>query len=508
MARSLGILLVLVISLAYISIARAKKVDICARIQCGDGFVCDPDSPGRPCKDIDECSLSPAKCKANEQCLNFIGTFECRDPCKGADCGSGLECVPAGRSYNCIDIDECRVTPRKCTGDQEICVNRYGSYNCKCRDQFERNPTTQKCQRLNPCTTVRCPNGHRCVVIDQNSYQCKDINECLQSPPMCRSDQRCINYRGGHYCTCSAGYRLNSRTNSCQDIDECSERRSGCSQVCENTPGSFVCRCREGYQLMSNKRTCRDVDECSKGSSRCSHTCVNTQGSFVCRCRYGYELSSDERTCRDKNECDSVKCAYRCINNPGSFRCICPRGYNTTNYYCSDFDECEAGSRQCKDNEYCFNTYGSARCMPKITCPSDYDQVSDTRCDRSCKDNDHNCFNKKVQSYSQWAFKLRDRDPPARVFSYRIVTYGYKKTPEIKYYFQPRNRNDTHPTNFEIITQNETSGVFAYIRNRNRIPGPKIFFLEFRGDVHDSQTGDLVSRFVHNMYVFVSRYNF
>ena len=94
------------------------------------------------------------------------------------------------------------------------------------------------------------------------------------------------------------------------------------------------------------------------------------------------------------------------------------------------------------------------------------------------------------------------------LIQYCFFIAGYKKTPEIKYYFQPRNRNDTHPTNFEIITQNETSGVFAYIRNRNRIPGPKIFFLEFRGDVHDSQTGDLVSRFVHNMYVFVSRYNF
>lgn len=45
------------------------------------------------------------------------------------------------------DIDECRITPRKCTGDQEICVNSYGSYSCRCRDQFQRNRRTQKCER-------------------------------------------------------------------------------------------------------------------------------------------------------------------------------------------------------------------------------------------------------------------------------------------------------------------------------------------------------------------------
>ena len=28
--------------------------------------------------DINECALSPPKCKANEVCFNFIGTFECR----------------------------------------------------------------------------------------------------------------------------------------------------------------------------------------------------------------------------------------------------------------------------------------------------------------------------------------------------------------------------------------------------------------------------------------------
>ena len=45
------------------------------------------------------------------------------------------------------DIDECRLTPRNCTGDNEICVNKYGGFNCRCRDRFRRNPETKKCER-------------------------------------------------------------------------------------------------------------------------------------------------------------------------------------------------------------------------------------------------------------------------------------------------------------------------------------------------------------------------
>lgn len=85
-----------------------------------------------------------------------------------------------------------------------------------------------------------------------------------------------------------------------------------------------------------------------------------------------------------------------------------------------------------------------------------------------------------------------------------IVLSGYRKRPQVKYYFH-RGNEDNH---FEIITQDENNGVFAFIRNKDRIKGPKIFFLEFRGDVIDTESGDLASRFVHRMYVFVSRYEF
>ena len=47
------------------------------------------------------------------------------------------------------------------------------------------------------------------------------------------------------------------------------------------------------------------------------------------------------------------------------------------------------------------------------------------RCDRRCPDGDTACYNhNKVQRYSLWTFKMRSNDPPYRIFSYRIVTYG------------------------------------------------------------------------------------
>ncbi|CAH3164361.1 unnamed protein product [Pocillopora meandrina] len=485
---------------------KPKALSVCERVQCGSGFVCNPNAPRRPCEDIDECSQSPPKCKAGEVCLNYIGSYECRDSCRGVDCGKGLKCQPSGRSYSCTDIDECATLPRRCTGDQEICENYYGGYRCKCRDRFQRNSQTRRCERRNSCSSVKCPRGYKCLVIDDRSYRCKDIDECSESPPVCLPGQRCVNYAGGHYCSCRNGYRLNSITNRCEDIDECTERRSGCSQICDNTPGSYVCRCRRGFRLAADKRSCIDVNECLNSPCSGKGTCRNTFGSFVCRCNRGYELLADGLTCRDRNECNSVTCPYRCVNTRGAYYCICPSGYsNQSRYYCTDNDECQAGKDKCKDDEFCFNTYGFYQCIPKLSCSSDYVQVSDTRCDRkSCKSGDQACFNQKVQKKSLWTFRMRNNETSSTIFNYRIFTYGYKVRPMVKFYFNRGNELGF----FEIQTQDESNGVSASIRNKEAIEGRRRFIMEFYGDVIDAEKGELVSRFEHLMYIFVSRYDY
>lgn len=126
------------------------------------------------------------------------------------------------------------------------------------------------------------------------------------------------------------------------------------------------------------------------------------------------------------------------------------------------------------------------------------------RCDRSCGAGDISCYNKKIMRYSLWTFRLRSNELPQRIFNYRIVAYRYKTAPEIRYYFKRGNTENF----FEIITQRKSDGIYASIRNKRKIKGPKIMSLEFYGDVIHSETGDLASRFVNRIYVFVSRNEF
>ena len=41
-----------------------------------------------------------------------------------------------------------------------------------------------------------------------------------------------------------------------QDIDECDNENSNCSQFCNNTIGSYQCYCEDGYRLDSDEHTC------------------------------------------------------------------------------------------------------------------------------------------------------------------------------------------------------------------------------------------------------------
>lgn len=81
---------------------------------------------------------------------------------------------------------------------------------------------------------------------------------------------------------------------------------------------------------------------------------------------------------------------------------------------------------------------------------------------------------------------------------------GYKVRPMVKFYFNRGNELGF----FEIQTQDESNGVSASIRNKEAIEGRRRFIMEFYGDVIDAEKGELVSRFEHLMYIFVSRYDY
>ncbi|XP_051953965.1 thrombomodulin-like [Xyrauchen texanus] len=166
---------------------------------CRQGFELDADR--KTCKDINDC-IDESLCQGqNEECVNTIGSFECR-------CKLGFE----REGLLCIDVDECFMSGSvKC--DHE-CVKDEGGFHCECHEGYILSKIdTRSCFMMN--CSYKCP------------ADC-DSNNSVQ-------------------CICPYGYLLEDEQ-FCVDIDECDN--DDCDQNCTNTPGGFECFCYEGFELI------------------------------------------------------------------------------------------------------------------------------------------------------------------------------------------------------------------------------------------------------------------
>ncbi|XP_066564165.1 adhesion G protein-coupled receptor E5 isoform X2 [Amia ocellicauda] len=277
-------------------------------------------------------------------------------PCCSS-CPEGFDRLPGGK---CNDTDEC--ADGYCP-DNSQCFNTIGSYYCQCNSGFRSSTGKHNFSDI--------------------TSQCRDINECQETPDMCGSNAVCFNGAGNYSCTCNSGYISSNgkedfktaNESTCEDLDECSQTPTICgsNSSCKNTAGSYKCDCHSGFSKSGNDTEfCRDVNECEQVPSVCGSNakCTNTLGSYNCTCHLGYNNSGNETgLCTDVDECAQNQQICdghaRCTNTDGGYRCVCEAGFSNSENetgHCQDIDECKNNSLVCGKHS-CSNIHGSYKCI-------------------------------------------------------------------------------------------------------------------------------------------------
>ncbi|XP_071153468.1 uncharacterized protein [Mytilus edulis] len=254
------------------------------------------------------------------------------------------------------------------------CTTGWSGDDCEIdTDACADNPCAlgRTCLDLLPADEISLGRGYNCsncplgyVITDDE--KCEDINECLDGTDNCPANSNCTNTDGSFTCNCLAGFRKVGSL--CQDIDECTERTSGCDQNCANSDGSFTCSCVYGFELIADGKCNQTIfDVCTLQNLTCGYGCDNitNPGTWGCICREGYQLDIASGNCSNINECDANVCTQNCEDTVGSYNCSCYTGFKLN----ADKTSCSA----------CVNPFYGDNCASQCSCGPGADRCDPSR---------------------------------------------------------------------------------------------------------------------------------
>ncbi|XP_047229389.1 low-density lipoprotein receptor-related protein 2 isoform X2 [Girardinichthys multiradiatus] len=199
------------------------------------------------CPHSHECLQKEWLCDGEEDCKDGSDEKNCNNPptkCRKYQfqCGDGGMCIP--QSWRCDGKKDCNNG-----ADEDKCTQRKCSYHLYQCDSKECLDTRLVCNGI-----TNCADG------SDEGMGCAQRNCSGPSAPTC--DHSCVSTPNGPRCFCDAGFRLQSRSRSCVDIDECtSTATTSCKQICQNTRGSYNCLCHNGFYLEPDNKSCKTKDE-------------------------------------------------------------------------------------------------------------------------------------------------------------------------------------------------------------------------------------------------------